>query len=240
MTERPDFPPIYQPYAVTADLDPIDRAVDMAEDGTEAGTLLWSTRQDTYECAIVLAPEYALEDSLPIVLVASLGLGDALGSLVPPVVAVTFGWPDRIEINGGHVGDVRVVMAKTENPTAIPDWLVIGFHLANSGHWQSKDETGRHTTTLTEEGCQIDVLDLLESFSRHFLAWINRWQSDGIQPVQQAWMSRTLDVGKLVSINVAGERREGIFKGVNEQCGLELVDQGRHQVIPLDVVLSSE
>ena len=43
---------------------------------------------------------------------------------------------------------------------------------------------------------QRDLLDLLESFSRHFLAWINRWQGDGVQPVQQAWMSRTLEVGK--------------------------------------------
>ena len=239
MTERPHFPPIFRPYAVTADLDPIDRAVDMAKKGTDAGTILWSARQDVYECAVVLAPEYALEESLPIVLVASLGLGDALGALVPPVVAVTFGWPDRIEINGGVVGHMRVILADTPNPTAVPDWLVIGFHLANAGHWKSADETGHQMTTLVEEGCQVDVLDLLESFSRHFLAWINRWQSDGVQPVQQAWMSRTLDVGKSVSIQVDGRRREGTFKGLNDRCGLELADQGRHQVIPLDIVIAS-
>ena len=112
MTERPHFPPVFRPYAITADLDPFDRAVEMAKEGTEAGTLLWSARQDVYECALVLAPENSLEDSLPVVLVASLGLGDALGALIPPVTAVTFGWPDRIEINGGLVGRIRLIPHK--------------------------------------------------------------------------------------------------------------------------------
>lgn len=239
MTERPHFPPIYRPYAVTADLDPFERAVEMAKDGTDPGTLLWSARQDVYECAVVLTPENSLEDSLPVMLTASLGLGDALGALVPPVIAVTFGWPDRIEINGGIVGRIRLIVSETTNPTAVPEWLVIGFNLANVGHWQEDGQSGQHKTTLIEEGCQIDLLDLLESFSRHLLAWINRWQGDGAQPVQQAWMSRTLDVGRQVGIDVGGRRREGTFKGLNDQCALELVDHGRHYVIPLDVAIET-
>lgn len=239
MTERPHFPPLFSPVAVSADLDPFERAIEMAMEGVQAGTLIWSARQDVYECAVVLAPENSLETSLPVLLAASLGLGDALGALVPPVVAVTFGWPDRIEINGGIVGKIRLIIAETPNPTAIPDWLVIGFKLANAGHWHAESGSGRHVTTLTEEGCQIDLLDLLESHSRHFLSWINRWQSDGVQPVQQAWMSRTLDVGKTVTVDVGGRARQGIFKGLNEQCALELVDHGRHHVIPLDAAIET-
>ncbi|MGI9507901.1 MAG: biotin/lipoate--protein ligase family protein [Geminicoccaceae bacterium] len=239
MTERPHFPPVFRPYAITADLDPFERAVEMAKDGTDAGTLLWSPRQDVFECAVVLAPENSLEDSLPIVLVAGLGLGDALGALIPPVTAVTFGWPDRIELNGGLVGRIRLILADTPNPTAIPDWLVVGFNIANAGHWRTDDQNAQHVTTLGEEGCQFDLLDLLESFSRHFLAWINRWQTDGLQPVQQAWMSRTLEVGKPVSVEADGRRREGTFKGLNEKCGIELVDQGRHHVIPLDAAIQT-
>ncbi|MEZ5932290.1 MAG: biotin/lipoate--protein ligase family protein [Alphaproteobacteria bacterium] len=237
MTDRPQFPPIYRSYAVTADLDPFERAVELAKGGAEAGTLLWSARQDIYECAVVLAPENSLENSLPVMLTASLGLGDALGAHVPPVIAVTFGWPDRVEINGGTVGRTRLIIADTPNPTAIPEWLVVGFELANQGHWQERGRGGSHLTTLAEEGCQIDLLDLLESFSRHFLAWINRWLTDGVQPVQQAWMSRTLEVGKSVSIDIGGKRREGTFKGLNEQCALELVDHGRHHVIPLESMI---
>ncbi|MEM7041890.1 MAG: biotin/lipoate--protein ligase family protein [Pseudomonadota bacterium] len=239
MTERPRFPPIFRAYAVTADLDPVERATEMAKEGTDAGTLLWSARQDVFECAVVLAPENSLETSLPVLLTASLGLGDALGALIPPVIAVTFGWPDRVELNGGTVGRIRLILSDTPNPTAVPDWLVIGFSLANSGHWRQIGDGGKPMTTLVEEGCQVDLLDLLEAFSRHFLAWINRWQGDGVQPVQQAWMSRTLEVGKSVSIDIGGRSRSGTFKGLDELCGLELVDHGRHTMIPLETAIQS-
>ena len=237
MTERPDLPPIFDAYAVNADVDPFDRAISLAKRDTEAGTFIWSERTDVYRSALILAPERSLEESLPVVLVALLGLGDALGALIPPVISVTFGWPDRIEINGGAVGNVRLVVAETPNPTAIPDWLVIGFNLDHEGGWAREDTQAQHRTTLLEEGCQIDHVDLLEALSRHLLAWINRWQSDGIQPVQQAWMSRAPEVGKHIEIESGGRVKRGTFKGLNDQGGVDLVDQGRHQIIPLSEAL---
>ena len=170
MNERPDFPPLYRPFAVTPELDPFERCVSVAADGAEAGTLLWSIGQEACECAIVLAPEQSLEASLPVVLVAMLALGDALGSLVPPLVAVTFGWPDRLEVNGGAVGGVRMASAPTETSNAAPDWLVIGFGVALRGPWgegEGTDDIPR--TTLAGEGCsEVDTIDLLEAFTRHF------------------------------------------------------------------------
>ncbi len=235
MAIRPSFPSIYRPFAVTEDLDPFDQGILMAKEDVEVGTLLWSARDEICECAIVLAPEKPREESLPVMLVAMLGLGDALGALVPPVVAVTFSWPDRIEVNGGVVGGIRMAIAETPNPTAVPDWLVLGFSVANKGGWRRDRRDGRHRTTLVEEGCVIDPLDLLESFSRHFLAWVNRWQSDGIQPVQQAWISRAPEVGKEIEID--GQGRRGTFTGLDERGGLELVHRGRQQVVPLDHVV---
>ena len=65
MTERPVFPPLLRPFAVTPDLDPFERCLELAAEGAEAGTLLWSAGQDVCEAAIVLAPEQPLEASLP-------------------------------------------------------------------------------------------------------------------------------------------------------------------------------
>src|SRR5687767_820418 len=114
MTEGPVFPPLLKAFAVTPDLDPFERAVTLAAEGADAGTLLWSIGQETCQCAVVLAPEQALEPSLPIVLIAMLGLAEGLGALIPPMVSVTFGWPDRIEVNGGIAGGVRFASAPTE------------------------------------------------------------------------------------------------------------------------------
>ena len=237
MTERPSLPTIFEAFAVNAGVDPFDRAVSLAKNDTEAGTLIWSERSDVHESALILLPERSLEESLPVALVGLLGLGDALGTLIPPVISVTFGWPDRIEVNGATVGHINLAVAETPNPTAIPDWLVIGFSLAQSGDWNKAGQDDRHLTTLMEEGCQVFHVDLLEALCRHLLAWINRWQSDGFQPVQQAWMSRAPEIGKHIAIDIGGRIKEGTFKGLNEMGGIELVDQGRHQVIPLSEAL---
>ncbi len=236
MNERPEFPPLYRPFAVTPDLDPFERCLEVAAEGAEAGTLLWSIGQDACECAVVLAPEQSLEASLPVVLVAMLALGDGLGSLVPPLVAVTFGWPDRLEINGGVVGGVRMASAPTAAPALPPDWLVIGFGVALRGSWgDDKPASEVHRTTLADEGCaEVETIELLEAFARHFLAWINRWQEDGVGPVVQAWMSRATGLGKPVAIEVGGQMRQGTFAGLAENGAMRLAKEGVTQTVSLD------
>jgi BirA family biotin operon repressor/biotin-[acetyl-CoA-carboxylase] ligase len=235
VTEGPVFPPLLRPVALTPDLDPFERGIELASEGAEPGTLLWSIGQDTCQGAVVLAPEQPLEPSLPIVLIAMLGLAEGLGALIPPMVAVTFGWPDRIEVNGAVVGGVRFAAA-TETPDAVPDWLVIGIDVAVRGPWAGgagQDQLQR--TTLAAEGCgDILTSDLLEAFARHLLSWINRWQEEGVKPVQQAWLTRATGLGKRVEIRVDDQVRAGTFEGLTDTGALRLVEDGVAQTIALD------
>ena len=235
VTERPVLPPPFRAFEVAPELDPFERCLALAGGGAEAGTLVWSGGREICECAVVLAPEQPLERSLPIVLVAMLGLGDALGALLPPVVAVTFGWPDRIEVNGAAVGGVRMASARTETAGAVPDWLVIGFRIAMRGRWGERGQVPLDRTTLEEEGCgEVASLDLLEAYGRHFLGWINRWQADGVAPVQQAWLARATGLGKPIEVEVGGQRRQGTFSGITDTGALRLVREGVTQTVSLD------
>ena len=236
MTERPVLPPLLRPFAAPSDVDLFERCMTLAVEGAEPGTLLWSGGQDDCECAIVLAPEQPREQSLPIVLVAMLGLADGLGSLVPPAVPVTFGWPDRIEVNGGVVGGVRCASTSTDAPDAIPDWLVIGFRIAVRSLEISRSiPDNRPRSSLTDEGCgEVTTIDLLEQFGRHFLSWINRWQEEGVRPVQQAWLRRATGLGKQLDVRVGRHVRTGIFEGLTETGAMRLVKKGVAQTIALD------
>jgi BirA family biotin operon repressor/biotin-[acetyl-CoA-carboxylase] ligase len=235
VSERPVLPPPFRAFAVAPELDPFERCLALASEGAEAGTLLWSSGEEACEGAVVLAPEQPLEQSLPVVLVAMLGLGEALGALLPPVVAVTFGWPDRLEVNGGVVGGVRMASARTETAGAVPDWLVIGFRIVMRGRWGETGQDPLDRTTLEEEGCgEVASLDLLEAYGRHFLSWINRWQEDGVAPVQQAWLARATGLGKPIEIEAGGQRRQGTFAGITDSGALRLVNQGVTQTVSLD------
>ena len=236
MSARPVFPPLLRPFAATPDLAPFEHCIKVAPEGAAAGTLVWSDGQEVCECAVVLAPEQPLDPSLPIVLIAMLGIADGLGALVSPMVAVTFGWPDRIEINGGVVGGVRFASAPTETSDAVPDWVVVGFRIAMGG--SAADRKGpeyRRRTTLADEGCgEVTAIDLLEAFGRHFIGWINRWQEHGVKPVQQAWLSRATGLGKPVEIRLNDQLRTGTFESITETGAMRLAKDGVAQTIALD------
>ena len=235
MTERPMLPPLLRPFAVTPESHPFERCLGLAAEGAEAGTLVWSTGEDACEGAIVLAPEQPRESSLPIILIAMLGLGDALGAMLPPMVAVTFGWPDRIEVNGGVVGGVRFACAATETSEAVPDWLVIGFGVAmRDRRTGGAAPDNLRLTTLADEGCEVLTLDLLEAFGRHLLSWIDRWQEQGVEPVQRAWLSRATGLGKRIEVPLGDHVRSGTFEGLTETGALRLVRDGVAHTIALD------
>jgi BirA family biotin operon repressor/biotin-[acetyl-CoA-carboxylase] ligase len=235
MSETPSFPPLFRPFEVPAETTPFERAISIAIEGAAPGTLLWSIGAESVECAAVLAPEQSQDASMPVTLVAMLALGDALGALVPPVVAVHFGWPDRLEVNGGLVGGIRVASSDVHAGGQIPDWLVIGFVVA-TGDRQSQGDPGDDVgeTTLAGEGCQeVTGKDLLEGFSRHFLAWLNRWQEDGMKPVREAWLARATGLGKEVDFELGGRRLRGTFTGLTETGAIRLVRGGVTQTVPL-------
>jgi biotin-(acetyl-CoA carboxylase) ligase len=234
MTDKPVFPPPYSPIAVTDGLDPFERALTIAREGAEAGAILWSVRADRAECAVVLAPENPLEQSLPVLQVALLALGDALGALLPPLVAVTFDWPDRLLVNGGLVGGVRLAVAPIQPDNAVPDWLVIGIGIALTEPVATAGPAGSAPTTLAAEGCGgVAATELLAAFSRHFLGWINRWQEEGVTTVHQAWLARVPSLGRDVRIGVEGEIRQGRFSGLTERGDLRLGEGERAALVPL-------
>ena len=221
MSRRPILPPLYRGAALDAAGDAFLEAQARARAGAGAGTLLWSARDDRFDCAVVLEPERPLAESLPVHYVALLGFGDALGALLPPAVDVTFDWPDRIAVNGGTVGGVRLAVPDAE-AAATPDWMVVGAGAALADD-PTDDEPGRNpgrTTLGTEGGAGIAPVDLVEAFARHFLVWLNRWQDDGFGPVRQAWLKRAAGSG-------------GRVAGLDDSGGLLLIEDGGTRTLDL-------
>ncbi len=180
------LPPAFRPVAAGADDDVLSMARDLAAEGADPGCFVWAKRDDRADCAVVLAPDAPLARSLLVAYVAMVAIGDTLGALMPPVIPVVFGWPDRIVVNGAPIGGIRLLAAATDAPDAAPDWMVIGCTLALKTA-PGDDEPGRapERTTLEQEGCgDLTTTALLEGFARHFLYWINRWEEDGFAPVQ--------------------------------------------------------
>lgn len=240
VTEKPVFPPVYEGVRLPAGEDAFDAALAAARQGADPATLFWEDRADRVELAIVLHPEQSLAQALPILHVGMIGIGDALGAIVPPQVAVTFAWPDRIEVNGGLAGGFRLAAPEGCAADAVPDWLVLGLTILVQRELIGGEEPGMDPTrtALHEEGCgELTVPDILEAFSRHFLLWVNRFGEEGLRPVAAHWLERGSGYKESVALSYAGEQHAGIFTGLDDSGGM-LLQTETVEALPLSAVLA--
>lgn len=209
--EAPSFPPLLRGAECPPGQDVLAKAVAEASLGADPGLVVWRCRPDAMEAAFVLAPEAPLGEAISVAFAVALGLGDAIGALAPPEVAVHFDWPGGIRINGGLAGRLRAA-ASTHDAEAEPDWLVIGVEVRVLPGEAEPGAKPEHTC-LAEEGCAgITPERLLESGARHALVWINTWTEDGFAPVHEAWRARAWGLGEPAAEGAA-------FLGLDEWGG---------------------
>ena len=240
VSAKPLFPPVFASARLPSSADAVEEAVEAAKRGADPATIFWTDRDDRLDCAVVLQPEQTLEHALPILHVGMIGIGDALGAVVPPQMAVTFGWPDRIEANGGLVGGLRLVAPEGCTAGEVPDWLVLGVSLVLHRPLIGGQEAGMDPsrTALHEEGCgELTVPDILESFSRHFLVWVNSFEEDGLRRCLDHWLERGSGYKESVALSLRDGVHAGTFIGLDDLGNL-LLETEKTETLPLSTVLA--
>ena len=229
MTE-PVFPPLMSGEATEG--DPFATAIARAGAGCDAGLIVHRLGRETMEAALVFAPEVPLEEAAIMLPLCGVGFQNALGTIGPPEIAVHLDWDGAIRVNGARCGFLAMAAA-TADPAAVPDWLVVGLTLHL---WPETDEGGTtpDRTALYAEGCaDVTPPALLESWARHTLNWITRWETDGARPLHEEWrgLAHGLD-GEQTRNGVTGT-----VLGVDDRFGLLLRTDTATTAIPLTTLL---
>ncbi|WP_375258002.1 DUF4444 domain-containing protein [Citreimonas sp.] len=223
------FPPAMTGEAVTD--DPLEIAVMRAIQGCDAGLICYRVAADRVGAALVFAPEVPLADAMSMLPLCGVGLQNALGALAPPEVAVHLEWTGGVRVNGASCGGFRAVASERE-ADAVPLWLVVGFEMPLLDLADGGLEPDR--TALYAEGCaDVDPGRLVESWARHSLNWIARWEAEGTKPLHAEWRGLAHGIGE----EITADGRTGTFLGVDERFGMLLRDDARTHLIPLTVVL---
>jgi len=187
--EWPDLPPGYTLKLCVADA--FATACQAARDGAEDGFMLMVDRQDRCEAALVLRPLDPIQPALTLAYVGLLGLHDGLAAVAPAETPASIGWPDRLLVNAACAGGIRLAhgpLVEKDGMADVPDWLVLGLTVQMfTDPDNDMPGTELEYTDLHEEGCgEVTVPRLVESFARHFLHWLDRWQEQGFEPVRRA------------------------------------------------------
>ncbi|MCT8159253.1 DUF4444 domain-containing protein [Pseudoruegeria sp. SHC-113] len=223
--------------ALSGTVDPFERACAQAALGCDAGLVAYNIGADTIRAALVLAPEVPLRAAMAMLPTCGLGLQNALGALAPPEVAVHLEWSGGVRVNGALCGGLRVA-ASTQEPDQVPDWLVVGLSLA----WLPPDPDAPgitpDATGLVAEGCgEVDPGQLLESWARHTLVWINRLEDGGAAALHTDWRGLAHGLGEEISQPWQGEHLRGSFLGVDENFGMLLRQGSETRLLPLTGLL---
>lgn len=230
----PAFPPLMSGLAVTGQEDPFETACQRAVLGCDAGLVVHNLAPDYLRAALVFAPEVPLSQAMAMLPTCGIGLQNALGALAPPEVAVHLEWGGGLRINGARCGTLRVA-ASTSAPNEVPDWLVVGLQLPL---WPASEDGGEtpDETALYAEGCaDVKAPALLESWARHTLHWISRWEEDGLEPLHAEWRGLAHGLGEEGTWHGA----TGTFLGVDEDFGMLLRDDDTTHLIPLTTRLET-
>lgn len=231
----PAFPPLMSGHAVDTGIDPFEKACAMAALGCDAGLIVHNVTANRLAAALVMAPEVALEKAMAMLPVCGVGFQNALGALGPPEVAVHLEWAGGIRVNGARCGRLRA-MAGASDPGALPGWLVIGLEIPLM---QTTDRPGDQPdqTALYDEGCaEVDPVTLLESWARHTLVWITRWEDGGNRALHAEWRGLAHGIGE----NTARDGKSGVFLGVDENFGMLLREGEKTHLIPLSSILERD
>lgn len=90
-----------------------------------------------------------------------------------------------------------------------------------------------HTALFEEGRGDVAQVEILESWARHTLNWIARWEDEGVGPLHREWSGLALNIGKPLT----SPAQLGTFVGVDETMGMLLRDGGKTRLVPLTSLL---
>ncbi|BAR53336.1 biotin-(acetyl-CoA carboxylase) ligase [Bradyrhizobium diazoefficiens] len=156
-----------------------------------AGTLVCVGRFDLAEFAVVLEPGELLSTARRAFYAGMVALTDALRAYAPPNKTVAIGWPGSVEIDGGLVGGGRMGWPSSARENEPPAWLVFGAMIRTVAMADQGPGVHPLASALDEEGFgEAGAVQVTESFARHLMRAIDRWQVDGFDSVARDYLSR--------------------------------------------------
>ena len=220
--QEPSFPPLLSGRRAVPGHGALEGALaGVSAEELGGGDVIWTDDPAMVELAIVLEPDVPLVRAVQMLPMTMVATADCIGALAPPQVGVMLLWPNEIRVNGASVGHVVTAAANCE-PNEIPDWLVVAISLRLRFAEGDPEPGHRHNeTALAEEGCdELSNIMLIESFTRHFLTWLNNWQDEGFKPVHQSWLDRAEGRDSDVTLAGVDDNRPVRVVGLDEDGNL--------------------
>ena len=166
---------------------------------------------------LLLAPGAPAPEAACLSFVASLAVHEAVCSWVDPET-VSVKWPNDVLVRGRKVSGILLESASNAEGPLLP-WLAvgIGINLAHAPAIANYPATYINDHANAPDA-QTALSVLAMTWERHF----NLWQSEGFEPIRQAWLSVAAGLEEKIEVRLAQETLSGIFESVMHDGALQL------------------
>jgi biotin-(acetyl-CoA carboxylase) ligase len=183
-----------------------------------AGTLVYVGRFDLAEFAVVLEPEEPLRTARRAFYACMAALADSLISFAPPEKLVTIEWPGTCQVDGGRVGGGRLGWPEGADEAERPPWMVFGAMIRTVSMDDNQGGLFPMESALADEGfSDFSSGQLVESFARHLMVYIDAWQEKGFSAVESEYLQRL-------------PREKGILRRIDQEGNLTIRRAGKVNV----------
>lgn len=177
-----------------------------------AGTLVWGGPAETFDIAVVLAPEEPLRTARRAFFAGMVALAAALGAHAPPEFPIGVAWPDTLLFDGARIGGGRLGWPEGCGEDEEPAWLVFSGMLIVSKAYAGAPGLTPFSTSLEEQGFGHDDQEsLVEGFARNLMKAFESWGEDGFEAVAARYLGHlpAEDMPMAQSIDETGDLRRG-------------------------------
>ena len=234
----PRLPPQFELVVLERTGSVMDAALARAADGAGEGVLVWAREQTNartrrgrawigyagnLHCALIIEPDYPNEEAWQLLYVNALAVGSAIAEMVSPMTGLRFSWPNRLLVN--DLLAARLDVAATDPARDPYPAFVLGASVNVAVH-PPQPEPEEYNSIHASGAPDIGVIDLLEAYASHFLAWSSRWADEGFAPLRRAWRIRADGLGSHSEIPLIHRAVRGRLEDVDERGALVLDTDG--------------
>lgn len=223
----------------------------LAEEGAAEGTVViadsqtrgkgrlgrsWESPQGVnLYCSVILRPAILPHHAPQLTFLSAVAVAEAIEQTTTLVPAIK--WPNDVLVNGCKVaGTLNEMNAETERV----EFIILGVGVnINMRREQFPADLRYPATSLAIEGGEVERVRFIRAFLESLDHLYQRYRSQGYEPLRQAWLSRSMVMGRRVRVAVGEGVVRGVVTGIDEIGALliQTADGGTERILSGDVTV---
>lgn len=192
----------------------------------------WVGAVGNFSASLALPDAGPPAEAAKLTFVAALALHDVLAGLVGPLAETAIKWPNDVLLNGRKISGI-LLEAATGGAGRRPLAVGIGVNLVEAPPPAAVEPWAVPPIALAELlGDAPPPEEFLTLLAARFAHWQGLLQSDGFEPLREAWLTRAARLGQVITARTPRLTRSGRFEGIDNEGALILITESGREIIP--------